>query len=256
MSVYTSNHGAATRVLTIDRPPVNALDDETIQSLSSAVEATMENTETRVLVITGGVKTFAAGADLDELVAADQHAGRKMVSRVKGLQQILRGGPKPVIAAINGIAAGGGLELAMACDIRVADRKGKLGLPEVTLGVLPGAGGTQMLPRLIGIGKALELMLSGRIIMAEEAFTMGLVECLAEEGCALKEALMLAEKMSGHAPLAMAEIKAAAYDTLSMPLRDGLNQETERFARLCESADKKEGIEAFKARRAPVFEGR
>jgi len=131
-----------------------------------------------------------------------------------------------------------------------------LGLPEATLGVIPGAGGTQMLPRLVGIGKALECMFSGRLIAAEEAMRLGLVERIAPEGGALKEALALAEVISRNAPLALAAIKLATYDTLNVSLEKGLELETERFARMCDTEDKKEGITAFKSRRRADFRGR
>jgi enoyl-CoA hydratase len=209
------------------------------------------------VVITGaGEKAFAAGADLEELQGCDTAAGRILVTRVKGVMDKLRRGPKPVIAAINGLAAGGGLELAMSCDIRIADKITGLGLPEVTLGVLPGAGGTQMLPRLIGMGRALEMMLTGKIISADQAMAMGLIEGVSEPGGALNQAIALAGKIARNAPLAMAEIKAAAYATFSQPLEQGLSLETEGFARLCDTADKTEGISAFKSKRRPVYSGR
>lgn len=243
------------RILTIDRPPVNALNDETVSELREAVKSAMEDKEIRVLVITGSKEIFVAGADLEVLAKADQDIAREVVSRVKFLHHEIQSGPKPVLAAINGVAAGGGLELAMACDVRIADKNARLGLPEVTLGVMPGAGGTQMLPRLIGIGKALELMLSGTVITADEALALGLIEHIAAEGNALTLALKTAEKMAQNAPLAMAEIKQAAYDSLSLSLTEGLERETERFARLCETDDKSEGIAAFKAKRLPIFRG-
>lgn len=257
MRVKISDHSSAIRVLTIDRPPVNALDSETMEAFSAAVDAAMQDDRIRVIVVTGaGEKAFAAGADLEELQACDAAAGRALVSRVKTTLAKLRQGPKPVIAAINGLAAGGGLEMAMACDIRIADQTAGLGLPEVTLGVLPGAGGTQMLPRLIGIGRALEMMLTGNIISADQGLATGLIDGVAAQGGALNQALALAEKMARNAPLAMAEIKAAAYAAFSQPLEQGLFLETEGFARLCSTADKTEGIDAFKSKRRPVYRGR
>lgn len=257
MGVNISDHGETVRIVRIDHPPVNALDNPTMEAFGEAVDRAMQDSAVRVLVVTGeGDKTFAAGADLEELAACDVDAGRKLVGRVKAIMGKLRQGPKPVIAAINGLAAGGGLELAMACDIRIADARAGLGLPEVTLGVLPGSGGTQMLPRLIGVGRALTLMLSGRIITAEEGYRLGLIDAVAGEAGALNDALVLASKLSANAPLAMAEIKAAAYATLSQPLEQGLEMETEGFARLCATQDRDEGVKAFKSRRKPVFQGK
>jgi enoyl-CoA hydratase/carnithine racemase len=256
MSVKISEPEQAIRVLTIDRPPVNALNEEVVDMLSTAVNEAIQDQHIKAVIITGSGKVFVAGADVEKLAAADKGAAREIVAGVKALHRMLRTGPKPVIAAINGMAAGGGLELAMACDIRIADKDSLMGLPEVTLGVLPGAGGTQMLPRLVGLGKSLELMLQGRIVTADEAMDIGLIEQVAREESALEKALGLAKKIIQNAPLAIAEIKAAAYDTLSLPLEKGLEEETERFVRLCETEDKNEGIAAFKARRAAVFQGR
>ena len=146
MGITESTQGRQTRVLTIDRPPVNALDDETVMELTKAVEIAMRDSEVRVLVITGAGRFFVAGADLERLAACKREEGRQTVSRVKALQSLLRNGPKPVIAALNGLAAGGGLELAMACDIRIADKEAGMGLPEATLGVIPGPAAPRCCP--------------------------------------------------------------------------------------------------------------
>jgi enoyl-CoA hydratase len=228
-----------------------------MKAVSEAVDGAMQDDAIRVLILTGaGEKTFAAGADLEELQACDAAAGRALVTGVKTVMAKLRQGPKPVIAAINGLAAGGGLELAMACDIRIADRSAGLGLPEVRLGVMPGAGGTQILPRLVGMGRALEMMLTGKIISAEQALAQGLIDGISEPGGALDQAMQLAQEIARNAPLAIAEIKAAAYATFSQPLDQGLSLETEGFARLCNTEDKVEGIDAFKSKRRPVYCGR
>jgi enoyl-CoA hydratase/carnithine racemase len=257
MAVHATDEHSAIRVLTIDRPPVNALDGVTMEALAAALDQAMAEPSVRVIVLTGaGEKAFAAGADLDELQKCDSGAGRNLVTGVKGTMARIRRGPKPVIAAINGLAAGGGLELAMSCDIRIADQAAGLGLPEVSLGVLPGAGGTQLLPRLVGMGRALEMMLTGKIISAEQGLAMGLVDRIAQPGNALKQAVELAGRIGANAPLAVAEIKAAAYATFSEPLDRGLAIETEGFARLCDTEDKAEGIIAFKERRRPVYKGR
>jgi len=257
MGVQISKHDASITIIYLDNPPVNALNQETLGAFSAAVDEAMTDAAIRVVVVTGGgEKAFAAGADLEELYRCDPDAGRELVTSVKKIMTKLQQSPKPIIGAINGLAAGGGLELAMSCDIRIADQHAKLGLPECTLGVIPGAGGTQLLPRLAGMGKALELMFSGKLIAADEALTIGLVDRVSEPGEALDQALELARKIARNAPLALAEIKAAAYATMSQPLAQGLELETEGFARLCGTADKKEGIEAFKQRRPAVYRGR
>ena len=257
MSVHQSTQETHIRILTIDNPPVNPLDKETWAALSEAIDDAMASTDIRTIVITGaGEKAFVAGANLNELQTYDAQAGQQMVTEIKGIMAKLRNGPKPSIAAINGLAAGGGLELAMGCDIRIVERSAMLGLPEVTLGVLPGAGGTQLLPRLVGIGTALKMLLTGELISAEKALALGLVDELVEDGEALQAALKLGKKISRNAPLAIAEIKKAAYATLSEPLEKGLRVESEGFGRLCETQDKAEGIAAFKQRRKPVFLGK
>ena len=256
MSIKIINEENQTRVLVLDRPPVNALADGLIRELMELVGAAMSDPEVSVLVITGAGKFFAAGADLDKLATLDAAEGEATVSRVKELHELLRKGPKPVIAALNGLAAGGGLELAMACDIRVAGKDVKVGLPEATVGVIPGAGGTQMLPRLLGLGKAFDLMFTGRLISAKEACRCGLLDRISDPGKALEDSVELAGKIAGNAPLALAEIKRAAYDTLRLPLEDGLKEETKAFGRVCETEDKNEGISAFKERRPAQFKGR
>lgn len=255
MSIKISDYKQQIRVMTIERPPVNALNEQEVAALSRAVKLAMQDSKVRAVIITGAGKIFVAGADVDKLACADKTEARKMAAGIKALHREMREGAKPVIAAINGMAAGGGLELAMACDIRIADKKARLGLPEVTLGVLPGAGGTQLLPRMIGLGKALELMLQGSIITAADALEIGLIEQIATEESALDRAIKLAEAIVQNAPLSIAEIKSAAWDTLSLPLEEGLAKETERFARLCETEDKNEGILAFKDRRKAMFSG-
>ena len=256
MTINITDHETSIRILTIDRPPVNALNESEVEALFFAVKEAMQDACIRAVIITGAGKVFVAGADVDKLFDAGEKEARQMAEGVKALHREMRGGPKPVIAAINGMAAGGGLELAMACDIRIADVKARMGLPEVTLGVLPGAGGTQLLPRLTGLGKALELMLQGHIITASQALEIGLVEQVATKESALDQALKLAGAIVKNAPLSIAQIKAAAYDTLSFPLEKGLEKETGRFALLCDTKDKNEGIAAFKERRRAVFEGR
>ena len=171
-----NNHVA---LVTIDNPPANSLGAQTVPDLKTVLEPLMKDDEVRVLVITGaGPKIFVAGADIKRVLELDHDSGREFAQQCKDVFSILTQGPKPVIAAINGIAAGGGLELAMYCDIRLCSDRARLGLPEVTLGVLPGAGGTQNLPRLIGPGRALTLMLTGELIKADRAEALGMVDAV------------------------------------------------------------------------------
>ncbi|MBU1277226.1 MAG: enoyl-CoA hydratase/isomerase family protein [Proteobacteria bacterium] len=243
-------------LITIDYPPANALSQKCARDLAQAVARCNEQPQVRALVITGaGEKIFVGGADLNELDGFDSSAGAEAVRRVKELFDLLRGGPKPVVAAINGVAAGGGLELALACDFRLAADSARLGVPEVKLGVLPGAGGTQVLPRVVGPAAALEMMLLGGLLDAQRALGLGLVHHVHPAPSLLSESLELAQRLAAMPPLAVAEIKAAVMDSMSLPLAQGLERETGRFARLCASADKSEGVAAFKQGRPPQFTG-
>lgn len=255
MSVTITRHTEAIRILTIDHPPVNALNQATGVALFDAVHEVSAASEVRVIVITGNGKCFVAGADLNELAAWNSQTALAEGERLRAVFAALRHSPKAVIAAINGPVLGGGLELALSCDMRVAAENVILGLPEVTLGVLPGAGGTQLLPRLVGLGRALEMMTTGRTVDAKEALAIGLIDQLAVDSV-LDDAIKLAEKIAANAPLAVAGIKAAAYAALSLPLADGLCKESEEFAKLCDTEDKNIGIAAFKARQKPTFAGR
>ena len=220
MSITVSNQGRKTRLLTLDRPPVDALDDETVSELPEAVKTAMSDPEVGALVITGAGGIFVAGADVEKLAACNREEGRRTVVSVKAMQSLLRKGPKPVIAALNGMA-GGGLELAMACDIRIADKEARMGLPEANLGVIPGAGGTQMLPRLVGIGKALELMLSGRVIKAKEALDLGLVDRIAGEEGLWEKPWNWLKKYPGMRPLPWLKLKGTLTTPWLIPLKRG-----------------------------------
>ena len=248
-----NNHVA---LVTIDNPPANSLGAQTVPDLKTVLEPLMKDDEVRVLVITGaGPKIFVAGADIKRVLELDQDSGREFAQQCKDVFSILTQGPKPVIAAINGIAAGGGLELAMYCDIRLCSDRARLGLPEVTLGVLPGAGGTQNLPRLIGPGRALTLMLTGELIKADRAEALGMVDAVYPAEEFMDRVMALAERIASMPVLAVREIKGALQDAMGMLLADGMRSETERFARLCATKDKNEGAAAFLEGRKPVFKG-
>ncbi|MDR0478001.1 MAG: enoyl-CoA hydratase/isomerase family protein [Desulfobulbaceae bacterium] len=255
MSVTITKHTETIRILTIDHPPVNAMDQATSVALLEAVGEASAAPKVRVIIVTGEGKCFVAGADLNELAACNSQTAISGGDHLRMALAALRNSPKAVIAAINGPAMGGGLELAMSCDMRVAAEKAILGLPEVRLGVLPGAGGTQLLPRLVGLGRALEMMTTGQSVDAKEALAIGLIDRLAAKS-ALDDAICLAEKIAANAPLAVASIKATTYATLSLPLADGLSKEKVEFAKLCDTEDKKTGVAAFKARQKAIFAGR
>jgi len=243
-------------VLTVQRPgALNALNADTLSELSLAVEAVIENPEIGALIITGsGDRAFVAGADISELAQlGDVYAGRELALAGQDVMQTIANLPIPVIAAVNGFALGGGLELALACDVRVASPRAKLGLPEVTLGLIPGFGGTQRLARLIGMGRALDLMLTARQVGAEEALALGLVNYVADDP--LQKAREVAEQMVKNAPIALSLVKEAVRRGLDTSLEAGLEIEADLFGMVVATQDFREGTSAFLAKRRAEFKG-
>jgi enoyl-CoA hydratase len=242
--------------ITINRPAVlNALNTETLDTLEEMLDRLAEDEAVRAVVLTGaGEKAFVAGADIKEIGDLDAEGGVAFCRRGQQLYTKIEQHPKIIIAAVNGFALGGGCELAMACDIRIAARNARFGQPEINLGVIPGYGGTQRLPRLIGFSCAKLLMLTGDMIDAEEARDLRLVNRVVPEGSALKEATDLARAIAGKAPRAVAGIKrtveAAAGDEAT-----GYQIEAEIFGSLMETHDKAEGIGAFLEKRSPSWKG-
>lgn len=244
--------------ITIDRPEkMNALNLATIAELEQAFATVAAEAAVRAVVVTGaGEKAFVAGADIGELAALDPIAGREYGRRGQALFRAIELSPKPVVAAINGHALGGGLELALACSFRIAAEHAKLGQPEVKLGLIPGYGGTQRLPRLIGAGRALEMLLTGEPITAPAALACGLVNAIVPAAELLSRAETLAAKAAANAPLAVRLCLEAVRRGLEMNLEEGLYLESSLFALCCGSADMKEGTRAFVEKRAARFEGR
>ncbi|MEJ2290927.1 MAG: enoyl-CoA hydratase-related protein [Deinococcales bacterium] len=242
-------------VLTIDRQDaLNALNDELLTELSIAFEMAEADLEVRALVLTGAGRAFVAGADIAALQRlSDTFAGREASLAGQDLTNTLGALPIPTIAAINGFALGGGLELALAADLRVASPKARLGLPEVGLGLIPGYGGTQRLPRLIGQGRALDLIFTGRHVEAEEALAMGLVNRIADD--ALEGAKELARLTMRKAPIALGLAKEAVVRGLDVTLNQGLEIEADLFGMAVTTEDMKEGTSAFLEKRDPEFSG-
>ena len=238
----------------IDNPERrNALDTATRQALLAALEA-LRASDARAVVLTGTGATFAAGADLRETAARSVEEQRAFISSPRMYEAIERF-PKPVVAAINGHALGAGLELAMACDLRVAAEDAKLGQPEIRLGLIPGGGGTQRLPRLVGMGRALELILAGEAISGVEAATWGLVNRAVAREAVLDAALDLAAAVARWSPVALAEAKAATRRAWEAPLEEGCRAEIEHFMTAFASEDAREGVRAFLEKREPRFRG-
>lgn len=241
-------------VITIDSPPVNALDREVINGLEDAISHIKD--DTNVVIVKGaGSKAFVAGADIKEFPNLTPLTGEQLCLRGQSVFHSLSALKQPVIAAIDGFTLGGGLELALACDIRVATSKSQFGLPEVKLGIIPGYGGTQRLSRLVGVGKALQLICSGEFIGAEEASRIGLVEEVVETD-AMKKAMELAETIASRGPISVQKAKEAVLAGKEMSLEEGLKFEAELFGSLCETEDKVEGVAAFLEKREPQFTGR
>ncbi|HIC88978.1 MAG TPA: enoyl-CoA hydratase [Anaerolineae bacterium] len=242
-------------VLTIDHPPVNAFDRQTMGDLNSAIDEVLADDQVKAIIITGaGNFAFVAGADINEIARLGKEVDpREVLTAGHEVFGKIERSRKPVIAAINAHALGGGLELAMACHLRVASDRARLGQPEINLGIIPGWGGTQRLPRLVGKGKALELLLTGDMISAQEAYRIGLVNKVVPAGQVLKEAKGLAKKIASKGKLAVAAALDAVDNGLRMSLEEGLRYEVDRFVELCDTNDMREGVTAFLEKRQPKF---
>ncbi|WP_077214283.1 enoyl-CoA hydratase/isomerase family protein [Bacillus dakarensis] len=239
--------------ITIDSPPVNALNREVINGLEDAVSKVGKDVS--VVIVSGaGTKAFVAGADIKEFPELTAETGEALVKRGQNVFNALAQLKQPVIAAIDGFTLGGGLELALACDIRIASKGSQFGFPEVKLGIIPGYGGTQRLPRLIGQGKAMKLILSGDFITAEDAYRCGLIEEVVE-GDVLGKAVELAEVIASRGPLAIQKAKEAVVNGLGTTLEKGLDIEAKLFGECCDTSDKNEGVSAFIEKREPNFTG-
>ncbi|MGI9646917.1 MAG: enoyl-CoA hydratase/isomerase family protein [Acidimicrobiia bacterium] len=240
----------------LENPPLNLVTVELTQSLNRALAAIEADPEVRCVVVTGtGERAFCAGSDVKEFESLQGRVGEGKLLLEKAVYRRLALLPVPTIAAIQADALGGGLELALCCDLRVADERSKLGLPEVRLGVMPGSGGTQRLPRVVGIAKAKELILTGEIISAAEAARIGLVNRVAAAGGALSEALGMAETIAARGPLAVREAKRALDAAGDATLDDGLAYELDASERIFASRDMLEGAQAFFEKRPPRFTG-
>jgi enoyl-CoA hydratase len=244
--------------VTLNRPDVhNAMNEAMRRDLTRCFDAIAVDDGVKVVVVTGaGERAFSAGADIREFVEPLVPVRFREQRRRLDFRQAMDRCWQPIIAAVNGFALGGGLELALACDIRIADAGATLGLTEVNLAIIPGGGGTQRLPRLVGRGKALELILTGARIPADEALRIGLVERVVPGGEAVKAATELARSMAAKAPVALRYAKEAVVKGLELPLADGLRLEGDLSTLLRTTEDRLEGAKAFLEKRAPRWTGR
>lgn len=245
-------------LLTINRPEkMNAISQELTAELSLLLDEIENDDELRVIVITGaGDKAFMAGADINELVDRDARLGRRVSRERQEIFSRIENLHVPVIAAVNGYALGGGLELALACSIRICSEKAQFGAPEVKLGIIPGDGGTQRLPRLVGQGRAMEMIITGDFIDAQEAYRIGLVNKVFPPEKLKEEAMELAKKIASRPPLAVRYAKEAVNRSQEGDSASGFALESYLHALSCTTEDKKEGVSAFLEKRKGKFKGK
>ena len=247
-------------LVSVCRPDkLNALNDETLNELHAAFGELGGDASVLCVILTGGEAkkpAFVAGADIAELAGQDPLAARARSRRGQGVCDLVENLGKPVIAAVNGFALGGGLELALACHIRLASSEARLGLPEVTLGIIPGYGGTQRLPRLVGLGRALELIATGGMIKADEALRIGLVNAVHAPGELLDAAKEMAGRICANGPVAVRFAVEAALSGRSQPMSEALAGETNLFGLISATDDMREGLTAFLEKRKAEFHNR
>ena len=248
----------AVALVTIDNPPMNALSSALLDELEAEIEALDADADVRAIVLRGaGERAFVAGADIKEFPALRESASEGGSAR--GIQRVghrMDAGDTPFVAAIRGFCLGGGLELAMCCDVRICAVDAKLGQPEIKLGLIPGGGGTQRLPRLVGPGRAMLLNLTGEFVDAETAYAWGLVERVVPVDELEDAALVVAGQIAAQSPHAIAVLRELARTTRDLPVEEGLRREADGFVRCLRSEDGAEGVAAFIEKRAPTFTGR
>ncbi|MGG0174737.1 enoyl-CoA hydratase/isomerase family protein [Gottfriedia acidiceleris] len=255
--IKVEKHGCIAIVM-IDNPPMNTLSSAVIQELGETFTALNNDDDVLAIIITGaGDKAFMAGGDIKGF--PDKIGNPNLIPsflKTHEMRNSIDFSPKPTIAVLNGYTLGGGCELALTCDIRISEEHALIGAPESTLGLLPGGGGTQRLPRLIGEAKAKELMFTGEHLTAKEALRIGLVNSVVPRGEGLQAALKLAKKICKNAPIAIRNIKRAVDEGLELPFHKALEREAELFQELFLTEDVKEGVQAFLEKRCPHFQGK
>lgn len=242
-------------LVSLNNPPGNSLKMPLLQELDRLLDELHANRDVRVLIVTGAGKMFASGADIGEIsLLSDASQAKAMSTFGQRVFLKLEDGPKPVIAAINGFCLGGGLELAMSCHFRIASDRALLGLPEISLGIIPGFGGTQRLPRIVGLSKATEMILSGDQVRSEEALAIGLVNKVVPKDSLIDESRKVAAKMTGKSANGIAKALKAIGTGIQRPLPEAMDIESTCFADLYGTHDMKEGLAAFLEKRKPNFQ--
>lgn len=251
------SEGSIALVLRMSRPEaMNALSRDLLETLWAEVEKAAVRREVRALILAGTEKAFCAGADLKERKTMNPTEVRAFLRRIRGIMDLVERVPMPTIAAIDGVAFGGGCELALACDLRVLGAGARIGLTECALGIIPGAGGTQRLPRLVGPAKAKELIFTARRLTADDAHGLGLANRVVDAGGAVAGALALATEIAGCAPIAVEAAKAAIDGGLSTGISEGLLLETRAYEVTLYTEDRLEALQAFAEKRPPRFQGK
>jgi enoyl-CoA hydratase/carnithine racemase len=242
-------------IVTLNRPDVmNAVNKQLLSKCNQLAKEAFYADDLRVVIITGaGDKAFCSGADLRERKALRMGEVRQFIQVIRDTFSLIENLPRPVIAAINGIALGGGTEMALACDIRLADPAATMGLTEVKWGIIPGGGGTQRLPRVVGKGMAKELIFTGKVIDAQEAFRIGLINSISEPGKVLDEALEMARTICENAPIAVAQAKSVINRGMEMDINNALQIETNAYEMVIPTKDRIEGLKAFLEKRKPEY---
>lgn len=258
MSLVQLHESKIIATITINKPEaLNALNSEVLKELDQALTIVGDNKDLRCLIITGsGDKAFVAGADIKEIHSLDGKAAFDFAGFGQGVFRKIEQLPIPVIAAVNGFALGGGLELAMACDFIFASKKAKFGLPECTLGLMPGFGGSVRLARKVGPGRAMQMTFTGDMISAEEAYHCGLINEICEPADLMERAKMVGTTIASRAPLAVASIKKTIHNTYGVHITDAMKMEQKEFGDLFTTHDCKEGTRAFIEKRKPIFTGK